>query len=531
MAGACGGILPVPCSFPIKRCVMHGTYRSPGLSLLLCCFLLGCARADDGGVTDYRGVRSGAGSGGSSGCGPEVAYPTGSRERFEQLYRGRSFYADGNHLGHDVLLSEGEAVSAVACGTLVVSRAADGYGTLVAVVEHELSPAVRVPNGVGEMVEVHSFLSIYGHLRPSGLREGTHVSAGQVLGYVEHRDRNGDGDEHLHLGIRLQSASDARRSDPTAWFRGYDARAPSVSQRRWFADPAVFLSALRMEGGAGTPPSDAAPMDAGVTPEPHDAAPAGGMPTEPPPPPPPAPTSSETCNGLDDDGDGEVDEDFLCPLGTTGEICVTTCGANGYRLCEAPMCGWGEACYTFPEDCSNTIDDDCNGLVDCLDTACSDRPACSSPEPETPPPPVPDLPTGGESGAHALVIIADLESVAVRNLCHDLAPEIILWDTWGNPWVSGERVERLEYPLGPADVGYLAVNIRCGSRYMLFPDALVGLSATSTGVFTSITLDGRELVDGEVMVCRDPWAPPLEDGTQPNRPLVPLVEAIWWSCP
>lgn len=499
---------------------MHGTYRSPGLSLALFCFLLGCAKADDGGVTAFRGVRSSSGSGSSPSCGSDVVYPTGSREGFERLYAGRSFYADRNHLGHDVLLPEGAPVFAVACGTLVVYRAADGYGTLVAVVEHELSPAVRVPNGVGEMVEVHSFLSIYGHIRPSGLREGAYVSAGQVLGYVEHRDVNGDGDEHLHLGIRLQSASDARRDDPTAWFRGYDVRAPAVTQLRWFADPAVFLSALRMEGGAGTP-------------EPHDAGLAGGM------PPAPAPTSDagttptptrESCNGVDDDGDGEVDEDFLCPLGTTGEICVTSCGANGLRVCEAPACSWGTRCQPFPEDCGNTIDDDCNGLVDCLDTTCSDRPACDSPE-TPPPPPVPDLPTGGEPGAHSLVIIADLESTAVRNFCHDLAPEIILWDTWGNPWVSGEWGERLEYPLGPVDTGYLAVNIRCGSRYMRFPDSLLGLSAASTGVFTSITLDGRELVDGEAMVCRDPWAPLLEDGTQPNRPLVPLVEAIWWSCP
>lgn len=505
---------------------MHGTYRSLMLSLVPV-FLLGCAKAEDG-VTPFRGIRSGSGADPSPECTGDAVYPTGSREGFERPYRGRTFYADGNHLGHDVLLPEGAAVSAVACGTLVVYRPAEGYGTLVAVVEHELSEAVRVPNGLGEMVEVRFFLSIYGHLRPTdGLREGVQVSAGQVLGYVEQRDRNGDGDEHLHFGIRLQSASEARRSDPTAWFRGYDVRPPGVSELRWFADPAVFLAALRMEGGAGTPPSEAGPMDAGVPPMPYDAGPAGGMPPAPPPPPS---TSSETCNGLDDDGDGERDEDFLCPLGTSGEICVTSCGANGFRVCEAPACSWSASCHVFPEACDNTIDDDCNGLVDCLDTACSDRPACDRPGP-TPPAPVPDLPPSTEPERHALVVIADLHSPAVSALCHDLAPEIILWDTWGNPWVSGEWGERLEYPLGPADTGYLAVNIRCGSRYLRFPETLVGLSAVSTGVFTSLTIDGRELVDGEAMVCRDPWAPPLEDGTQPVRPLVPLVEAIWWSCP
>ncbi len=86
----------------------------------------------------------------------------------------------------------------------------------------------------------------------------------------------------------------------------------------------------------------------------------------------------ELCNGLDDNCNGLVDEIFLCKLGDTkGPVCVTSCGTAGQRVCEAPTCNWG-VCNPFPEDCTNTIDDDCNGLVDCADPACTTDPACDS---------------------------------------------------------------------------------------------------------------------------------------------------------
>lgn len=95
---------------------------------------------------------------------------------------------------------------------------------------------------------------------------------------------------------------------------------------------------------------------------------------------------AEICNGLDDDGNGLIDEIFECRLGaTSGPPCTTPCTTSGQRICEAPTCIWG-ACKGFPENCSNTIDDDCNGLIDCLDPACTSSSDCK-PKPDAGVPP------------------------------------------------------------------------------------------------------------------------------------------------
>ncbi|MSR85481.1 M23 family metallopeptidase [Candidatus Uhrbacteria bacterium] len=179
----------------------------------------------------------------------KVLFPTLKEEEFNHLYQNRDFLTDGNHLGRDIKLPEGRPIYPVACGTLRVYRPASGYGTLVAVVEHRLEKPKRVRNGIGSEVEVTGFLSIYGHLRPTHdlngkdplpIKAGDSVSPDTMLGYVENDAKNGDGAEHLHFGIRLQSMSDAAKVDMN-WFRGYDT---TPSQRRWFASPAEFLTTL-----------------------------------------------------------------------------------------------------------------------------------------------------------------------------------------------------------------------------------------------------------------------------------------------
>ena len=178
--------------------------------------------------------------------------PRRDREVLE-TYNGRVFLTAGNHLGWDIELAEGTPVYPLGCGIVRVARSAQGYGTLVVVIEHRLDRLIRLPNGNGEYVFVDRFLSIYGHLRPTSefggrgiahaLHVGDLVAPSTLIGYVENGQYNGDGAEHLHLGVRLQSASEAISSDPLAWFRGYDTTAHAF--RAVYTDPRDAISVLR----------------------------------------------------------------------------------------------------------------------------------------------------------------------------------------------------------------------------------------------------------------------------------------------
>jgi len=72
----------------------------------------------------------------------------------------------------------------------------------------------------------------------------------------------------------------------------------------------------------------------------------------------------ESCNGEDDDCDGEVDEDFDVGDGCT--VGAGACRATGVRICDAG--GSGTACSASASDpqaeTCNGMDDDCDGQVD-----------------------------------------------------------------------------------------------------------------------------------------------------------------------
>ena len=74
-------------------------------------------------------------------------------------------------------------------------------------------------------------------------------------------------------------------------------------------------------------------------------------------------TSSESCNGADDDCDGETDEGFPCAIGA-GVSCTTSCGTGGTGLCtlacELPD---GPGCTPPRETCDGT-DQDCDTVCD-----------------------------------------------------------------------------------------------------------------------------------------------------------------------
>jgi len=71
----------------------------------------------------------------------------------------------------------------------------------------------------------------------------------------------------------------------------------------------------------------------------------------------------ETCNGVDDDCDGDADEGFDCAAGAV-VACTTTCGGVGSGTCTGTCTiPTGSDCGAGSEIC-NGLDDNCNLLVD-----------------------------------------------------------------------------------------------------------------------------------------------------------------------
>ena len=78
---------------------------------------------------------------------------------------------------------------------------------------------------------------------------------------------------------------------------------------------------------------------------------------------------AETCNGLDDDCDGTVDngdpgggED--CDTGLPGECAagVTACGSDGSPACDQLVVADDESCNGLDDDCNGTVDDNIAGV-------------------------------------------------------------------------------------------------------------------------------------------------------------------------
>ena len=98
---------------------------------------------------------------------------------------------------------------------------------------------------------------------------------------------------------------------------------------------------------------------------------------------------TEVCgNGLDDDGNGLVDEACPCPPGMTQECYSGPAGTEGVGICVAGVqqCDPVEETMEWSscsgeivpatEACVAGVDDDCDGLVDCDDPDCAAAQPC-----------------------------------------------------------------------------------------------------------------------------------------------------------
>lgn len=235
----------------------------------------------------------------------------------------------------------------------------------------------------------------------------------------------------------------------------------------------------------------------------------------------PPPRAVEICNGRDDDGNGFVDEIFECSVGRRGSTCITTCGANGYQLCNA-TCRWDPICQTYPEDCHDTIDNDCNGRIDCADTACTSDPSCRPPPP--PPPPVDagtvSLDAGRTDGCHDLVV--RLQGARLPTCMSGWVA--ILYDSDGHPHESAPG-GALAFTICTRLRGALFLSARCAGDYLVDWPGPVNHPANEGGV-ASITLDGNELADTEALLCLDRFSP-----TPGVRPTIPLESYFYGRCP
>lgn len=283
------------------------------------------------------------------------------------------------HLGEDDKRDPKTPVRAIGNGKIVtgiVSGAHTCFG-MVVVIEHTLLDGSKIT-------------SIYGHMsNRDGLKPKLSgvVKKGDVIGYVGHSggkppygepkwcgqyldDENGDGGPHLHFGIRKGEAP-KKEDGQYAWvyygYSGthgedvdYDAKNNYIGGK--FMSGKVFIDKYN----AKYPDSNRDRDQDGFTVAEGDCDDAN---------PNIYPGAPEKCNGLDDNCDRQIDEDWKIGLASDlGNSCqvkrglcqeegVMVCSADGRAtVCSAQITPTPEVCDGLDNNCDGRIDEDISGL-------------------------------------------------------------------------------------------------------------------------------------------------------------------------
>ncbi|KKU73054.1 MAG: hypothetical protein UX98_C0012G0014 [Parcubacteria group bacterium GW2011_GWA2_47_26] len=300
-----------------------------------------------------------------------VQYPLGNYA--PGSFQGRVFgCCNPRHLGEDHAAEPLMPVYAIADGQIIsspISGAHCNFG-MVIIIEHTLDDG-------------NKFTSLYGHLsnrvgyrpRLTGI-----IRRGEIIGYVAHSggvspsgtrcrgpdDENGDGDSHLHFGIRLGPAPRDVRGNYVWLYPGYALRygqdvdfdASGNPHGGLFTNPSRFLERL----GVNDSDRDGYTVSAGDC---DDTNPAIN------------PGASEVCDGVDNNCADGIDENWrsigAASLGNACTVGLGACLRTGAMVCTADH--RATVCSADPGAPTAEVCDNLNNDCDCEGSDCR----CGSP--------------------------------------------------------------------------------------------------------------------------------------------------------